>query len=148
MNTTNSKNAALIWKKLTQYLSQRAHSETELIQKLRTFDKEEVHKAIKRAKTNNWIEKPEDMALKIVQELNRKKKAWLFIRLTLKKKGLTLIPKNPKIEQEKILYWLSKKGIEKNFSKKQEQSLYRFLRYRGFESSDIREAFQQFRLMC
>lgn len=134
----------LVWQKLQNILAHRAHSEKELTQKLaQSFNKEQVQSAIKRAKQNKWLEKPEDMALKVEESLNRKKKGWLYIKHALKKRGLPLLSKNPNTEKEKALYWISKKELRGDMSKKEEASLYRFLNYRGFESKAIKEALQQ-----
>ena len=132
--------------KLQNLLAQRSHSEKELTQKLaKNFNKTEIQTAIKKAKQNKWLEKPEDLALKVKEELNRKKKGWLYIKHALKKRGLPLLPKNSNIEKQKALYWISKKATCENISKKEEASLYRFLNYRGFENMAIKTALQQYK---
>ena len=144
MEHENANKNSRAWQKLQNLLAQRAHSETELIQKLKSFDPEEVKKAIKRAKQNKWLEKPKDLSLKIAEELDRKKKGWLYIKYALKKRGLPPLSKNPGTEQQKALYWILKKAQGKHISKKTSANLYRFLANRGFESTDIKEALQQY----
>ena len=145
MKTKSSKSDSA-WEKLKSLLLRRAHTEKELKQKLKAFDPEELQKALDRAEKNQWIEPPKDMAIRVANTLHRKKKGWLYIKSTLKKRGLPLIPKNPEIEKEKALYWLAKiRGSDRQaISKKTEQKLYRFLSYRGFETSDIKEALRDF----
>ena len=127
--------------KLKTYLSYRAHSEYELKCKLiKSFDEQAVLRALKLAKQNKLLPSPEEMAQQLANEWHRKKKGWLFIQATLKKKQLPAIAKQEQKEEEKCRWWLSKKFSNiKNPSKERIQKIYRFLSYRGFEKQVIKK---------
>ena len=131
-----------LWQKMQALLARRAHSEQELIQKLKShFDETQIHQALKKARKNNWLEPPEDMALRLIEELNRKKKGWLYIQSALRKRGLPLLPKEEEKEREKARWWLSKKESTNWDNPK----IYRFLMHRGFEVADIKTALKEYK---
>ena len=97
-------------KKAQDYLSLRAHSEHELQCKLlKHFDPPAVEKALSRARELKWLDPPEELARRLAQELHEKKRGWLFIRRALSKRRLPEVPKDEEREEEKCLWWLTKK---------------------------------------
>ena len=140
--------ADLAWKKLQNLLARRDHSPAELMKKLQIFGKQEAITAIEKAQQKKWIQKPEQLTAKIVEELNRKKKGWLYIKMALKKRGLPLTPKDPQAEKQKALYWLLKKWptpvADQSPSLKTKASMSRFLSVRGFENTDIQQVIQDY----
>lgn len=145
MNKKSSETALL--HKLKTYLSYRAHSEYELKCKLiKNFDEQAILKALKLARQNKLLLSPEEIAQQLANELHRKKKGWLFIQATLKKKQLPLILKQEEKEEEKCQWWLSKKFSKlQNPSKNIIQKIYRFLSYRGFEEHIIKKVVHEYK---
>ena len=138
-------NEKLLLEKLKTYLSYRIHSEYELKRKLvRYFDEQKVIKAIKQAKQNKWIPAPEEIALRLADEWNRKKKGWRLIRSALKQKKLPLIEKSEEMEEEKCRWWLTKR--QNSFSSFNiMKKMYPFLAYRGFERETIRKVIDEYK---
>ena len=145
MNKISSEAALL--HKLKTYLSYRAHSEYELKCKLiKHFDEKTVTKALKLAKQSQLLPKPEEIAQQLANELHRKKKGWLFIQATLKKKQLPLIPKEEEQEEEKCRWWLNKKiSYLENLSEDMTKKMYRFLSYKGFEGFIIKKVIHEYK---
>ncbi len=131
--------------KIKTYLSFRSHSEHELKLKLKNFDKQAVEKALNQARENKWLLDPKELAQCVAEELHRKKKGWLFIQSTLKKKKLPEVLKQENLEEEKCLYWLTKKSSsEKSPSPDFLRKMYRFLIYRGFENQTAKKAIYKY----
>ena len=127
---------------MQRLLARRAHSEQELIQKLKkTFDITQIQQALSRARKNGWLEPPKDLALRLTEELNRKKKGWLYIQSALRKRALPSVPKEEAKEREKALWWLAKKEPA-DWDKVR---IYRFLMQRGFEVADIKSALTEYK---
>ena len=127
--------------KLQTYIRYRTHSEYELECKLKKhFNTQDVSQALHLAKKQKWIPEPEEIANQLVNELNRKKRGWIFIQAVLKKKHLPAPQRQEALEEKKCRWWL-----EKKFSKIQDppndiiQKMHRFLSYRGFETSIIKK---------
>ena len=72
MKQKKSENTAL--EQLTILLGRRAHSEHELRRKLKGFKEEQVERALKTARDRKWLMDPKEPALRLSEELNRKKK--------------------------------------------------------------------------
>ena len=121
-------------KKIADYLSRRSHSEKELLTKLsKTFPLEIIKKSLKQAKQNNWLENPQELSEKVMEQLNKKNKSWNYIKNYLYEKALPL----PSYDREKELIkaenLLKKYGSLKNLAFEKKIKLKQFLGYRGFE---------------
>lgn len=141
----NKKIEKVLLEKIKTYLSYRAHSEYELQLKLKKFDEVAVEKAIKHARENNWLTKPEDLACRLAEQLHKKKKGWLFIQSTLKTKKLPMILKQEDLEEEKCRWWLAKKLSPKEKSSQNTiKKMYHFLIYRGFEGATAKKVIHEY----
>ena len=131
--------------KIKTYLSFRSHSEHELKLKLKNFDKQAVEKALNQARENKWLLDPKELAQRVAEELHRKKRGWLLIQSALKKKKLPEVLKQEDLEEEKCLYWLTKKSSPKKSSSPDFlRKMYRFLIYRGFENQTAKKAIYKY----
>lgn len=128
-------------KKIGDYLSHRSHSEKELVDKLKSkFPFDIIEKALEKAKQNNWLEKPEELSLKVLEKLHNKNKSWEYIKSYLKEKSLPLPEYDKDREIEKMKRLVVNKKIDlADTSYKNKMKIKQFLAYRGFESSIIDE---------
>ena len=121
-------------KKVADYLSRRSHSEKELITKLfKTFPLETIKKALKEAKQKKWLENPQELSEKLVENLHKKNKSWNYIKNYLCEKDLPLPPYNREKESIKAGNLLKKHGSLKILSPEKKVKLKQFLGCRGFE---------------
>ena len=132
--------------KLQTYLSKRPHSEYELTCKLRKhFPVQYIEKALKSARSHNWLSSPQELSQQLTEELNRKKKGWLLIQKALKQKKLPLVSKNESVEEQKARWWVLKKlNASNTISYEMTQKIYRFLTNRGFEEDIIKKVMYEY----
>lgn len=88
--------------KLIDYLSRRDHSTKELREKLKRklFDSATIEASIQWAQERGYILAPEELSLRLSQQLIRRGKGRLYIEQYLKKKGL---PSKPAIDDDSEL---------------------------------------------
>ncbi len=149
---------------LKTLLARRVHSEHELRRKLKNFKEEQVESALKIARDKKWLTDPKELALRFSEELNRKKKGWLFIQKALREKKLPPVPRREDQEEEKCRLLLTKKfsreignfsegesplegekpPAKKPTSQKTINKARRFLSYRGFESTTIEKMIKEY----
>jgi regulatory protein len=126
-------------------LSRREHSEKELKQKLkkRQFALEEIESALQKAKAHGWLGTPDEVSLRLADQLHRKKKGLHAINRVLQEKGLPTISRDESVELEKARRLVKTKVSDlTQLSREQKLKIMRFLASRGFDSSTIRKAIQ------
>ena len=135
-----------ILEKLKTYLRYRTHSEYELKCKLtKHFNNQEIIKALQWARDHKWLPEPKETAAQLADELHRKKKGWLFIQATLKKKQLPSVQRQEHLEEDKCRWWIKKKiSTLENYPDNVIQKIYRFLSYRGFEENIIKKVVHEY----
>lgn len=135
---TESKSAR---EKTMDYLATREHSRLELETKLQKhkYSNEEIQSALDHAESSGWLMTPESLALKVSEELHRKKKSHFFIEEYLKSKGLPSVPLDSERELEKAQILLKSQfsKLSKLPEKDKKQQVMRLLQSRGFDSETI-----------
>ncbi len=133
-------------RKVMDLLARRNLSATELRRKLSTFEytSAEIKDAIEFAEKNNWIAPPQELAEKLTQELNRKKKSARYIDHFLQDKGLPASPFDPEAELVKALHVVQSKLAKENaFDFEEKKKIHRLLTNRGFDSTTIRKVLER-----
>ena len=129
---------------LANYLARRDHSELELRQKLkRRYAADLIEQVITEAQERGWICPPDELALRVAQQLNRKKKGYLYIAKYLKQRGLPPPQADHDTEVDKaidLIHTLVPEAGTCALTFEQKQKAYRQLQRRGFEDPIIREA--------
>jgi len=121
-------------KKIADYLSRRSHTEKELLIKLsKTFPLEIIKNALKEAKQKKWMESPQELSEKLVENLHKKNKSWNYIKNYFGEKDLPLPLYNREKELIKAKNLLKKYGLLKNLSSEAKSKIKQFLGYRNFE---------------
>ena len=87
---------------MMDYLARRSHTELELSEKLlQHYALEDVEDALTRAKAAGWILPPEEMSVRVAEELTRKRKGHRFINQFLEQKGLPPVKEDVEAEMAK-----------------------------------------------
>lgn len=120
--------------KLTDYLARRDHSEHELKTKLkRRFTPEAIETALERARTNNWLKDPSELAESVAEQLLRRGKGPFYINGYLRKKGLPGVQLDDEEVEKNCLQTLEQKYPNwQELSFEERQRPIRFLLQRGF----------------
>ncbi len=125
--------------KVSYYLSVRDHTLKELNTKLcRKFSPEVVGQVLEKAIDLNWITSPKEMAAKVKDTLDMKRKGFLYISQYLRQKGLPAVDKNEEIEIEKACDIINQHFKQpEGLSYDEKHKALRLLKNRGFDLETI-----------
>lgn len=136
-------------RKIMDILSERDHSEKEILKKLKKrCDETIATQALQWAKEQNWLPKEEKIQEMVVHSLGRRKKGQRAINQKLKEMGLQPVKLDTETELEKALEAVQIKfkanllnGLDYKSAQKEKARVLRFLLGRGFDSSVAQKAF-------
>jgi len=137
-------------RKIMDLLSERDHSEKEILKKLkRRCDETIAAQALQWAKEQNWLPSEAKVQEMVVHSLGRRKKGQRAINQKLKEMGLKPVKLDSETELEKALEALEIKfrahllsDLDFKSAQKEKARVLRFLLGRGFDSSVAVKAFQ------
>lgn len=146
----------LATKKVMDLLAGRAHSETELREKLEqklsqnedlAFDdiNEAIDYAIETAKKNKWLSSPAELSAQIAEGLHQRQKGIEYINAYLAEKGLPAVEANEDFELEKAAAIIKNKyrlneNEPQEFSEQELAKMGQMLVSRGFDPEVARKA--------
>jgi SOS response regulatory protein OraA/RecX len=131
---------------LTRYLALRDHSLYELRTKLgRRFEPELVEKLLNEAELNGWLTPEEQIAERLALSLARRHKSQMYIDGQLRQRGLPPVKTEAEGagELESIRHLVERKFGTGPLSYDDKGKAYRFLKYRGFKDSAIRQVLNE-----
>lgn len=130
---------------LTRYLALRDHSLYELKTKLgRRFSPELIERLLQEAQENGWLQPEEQIAERLALALARRHKSRRYIEGQLRKRGLPIpAPTGLEDEYESVRHLVQRKFGTDELSFEDKAKAYRFLRYRGFKDSVIRQVLNE-----
>jgi len=140
---------------IMKLLSQRDHSEKELIQKLKKKFKdypEDNQKALEYAKNHHWLKEPEELAQQVSVILSRRKKGTQYIQQYLKQKGLPTVKIDSETQLQNAIDLLEGRfkhlSNPKAMDNKEKAKRARFLSSRGFLPEIIWKALSSASFEC
>lgn len=127
-------------RKAMDYLGARDHSRRELKKKLQRFEvsPEDIEAALDHVEESGWLLSPEKLAVKVAEQLHRKKKSYFYILGYLREKGLPTVPRVAEIEQEKAQKLLESRFSDlSKLSHSDKKKRIQYLKNRGFDRETI-----------
>ena len=127
-------------RKAMDYLGIRDHSRHELKTKMRKleFEDADIDYALDHVEESGWLLSPEALALKVADQLHRKKKSHYYIMAYLQKKKLPAVPRDGNIEREKAQKLVNSRFSRlSNPSQDDKKVMVNYLKNRGFDRETI-----------
>ena len=140
----SSKNpsAEKAYNSLLRRITRRDLSEKEIWQKLTPYYTDDaITAALSKAKDYNLLKSGEELATRWAQDLNRRGKGELYIRQSLKNRGLPIPDLDENVEIDKCRSQIEKKwGQVAKFTFEERAKVFRYLTNRGFQPETIKKA--------
>lgn len=129
--------------KIMDLLARRNHSELELRQKLsRDYTEDDIADAIAFAQESKWMAPPEELSIRVAEELGRKCKGHRYINQFLKAKGLPPVEKDTVSELRRASEIVATKMRKPGpYDHDEQKKIHRLLANRGFDDDTIRRVF-------
>lgn len=130
---------------LTRYLALRDHSKFELKRKLaRKYEAAIVEKVLAWAEEHSLLAEEGQLSRRMKEQLDRKLKSHRMIQANLRNKGLGPQPENRDVELEKMRTLLRRRfHFENKLSFEDRAKAYRYLKFRGFNDSLIKQVIHE-----
>jgi regulatory protein len=142
LGSSKNPSADKAYNSLLRRITRRDLSEKEIWQKLSPYYADEaITAAVTKAKNYNLLKPAAELAQRWAQDLNRRGKGELYIRQSLKNRGLPLPELDEDVEINKCRAQIEKKwGQDAQFTFEERAKVFRYLTNRGFQLETIKKA--------